>query len=723
MDIGVENSGYVMKRSLFTCAAVLFSGLAMAAQTSALVTAEGWTYLPGLANPASAGLQVLDPDGSGQQITVVASVASGVGRSSYPVLAILDSQGEGFALKHHLMLPDNVDFYGSILRFNRADHVGDLLAVSVSDRLYPYDNRRLLIFGGMPLALISETSLPSRFSISAISDVDGDGRPELVGIDTKYWFSPNPAIIDMDSGAVIWTDPAQFVTRLHVGDVGTDQRVIIVHRESSGLVLDAATRQVLWQWPDGFDDEVVFGDFLPPLGTREFAVVSRNQGSVKVFRVAPTFSPMIEFSMPQPSALLVADIDGDGYDEILAGKEGDRKIAAYQPRLSGAILIEYEDQGARVAAIDVLGSGAEPDRKLVVGTNDFGTWGRLRVLDLADGQSLYESVVERGPFHALDVGNVLGTPGPGQVVYANRGGPIYGFISVVRLDHATGALQASREVELWQANSFNDRVDVVLAQLDADPAQEVLVSASHSWRADMAAFDDGFFEPQWTSFIEGWTGSVGPIIAMDVSGDGFDDAVAMVGGALAFIDGSSGLELWRSVSLDVSGAKSLAAGPIASGGADGIAMGVGTTVYIFDVEKRAIHRVHELEAEVIGQHVEEREGQCFHVLTFSDHLQRRDCLSGLVDSERTFAEAAVFVGYPSDSFGDLVLGDGRGLVLDRDGSILLERRDIDYELGHGNRGRVHAGAGEISVVLGGVVGVHRVRFETGPLFADGFELP
>lgn len=684
--------------------------------------AEGWSYFPGLVNPAESGLQVLDPDGSGNQIVVVSAVRDGVDRSNYPFLAVFESRDGELAIDRNLLLPVGARITGRIHRFNRAGHLGDLLAVHVLDVAHP-PHRRLLVFGGVPLTLMSEVPLPEYLTISSVLDTDGDGRPEIVGLLNPSWSGQVPALLDIDSGAIVWTNPELIAEGVHVGDVGLAQRVIIVHGANGGLVLDAATRQTVWQWPDGFNGTVVFGDFLPPQGTSDFAVLPHYEGEVKVFRASPTFSPMVGFPKPNVSESLVIDIDRDGYDEILLGNAGGGWMAAYQPRLNGEILIQYNNSGVFVRAMDLLGIENGPDRKLVFGTYDSSPLGKLRVLDLADGQSHHESIPEKGPFHALDVGDVLGVAGRKQVVYANRGRSQWGPIDLVYLDHGSGALLDRGPIGLLQSNTQNARLDVELGQLDADPMREVLVGSSQSWNADMAAFNGGSFEPRWSYSAEGFLTTVGPIMALDVSGDGVDDAVTIVGGALAFVDGVIGEEIWRSVNLNVNGMKSLANGPIAAEGADGIAVGVGTKVYVFDIEKQAVHRIHELDSEVIGQHVEEREGQCFHVLTFSHRLERRDCASGVFDSERLFVAEAVFVGYAVDSFGDIVLGDGRGLMVDRDGEVLVQRHDIDYELGLGNRGEVLPGAGEINVIIGGVTGVHRVRLQTGPLFADGFELP
>lgn len=702
---------------------LFFAALTIPTPSVALGAGEGWSYFPGFADPATNGLRVIDPGATGEQVVVVSATGRGVSGSDYHYLATLGGSGDSMAINRASLLPAGARISGSLHRFRRAGHVGDLLAVTVSGGL-PTPGKRLLVFGGSPLAIVAETPLANSFSLAAVVDTDGDGRPEIVGTTVLSQWEQVPTILDIDSGEVVWTDPGLTIERIHVGEVGLDQSVMILHRSSGGLVLDAGTREILWQWPDGFNGRVVFGDFLPPLGTREFAVVPEFMGSVKVFRATPAFSPMVEFSAASRYEPLVVDVDGDGHDEIILDSAETGRMAARQPRLNGASLIDYPGPlGSSIRAVDLLGTVAT-DRKLVFASSGPPpSQGRIGVLGLADGESQGGVSPERGPFHALDVGNVLDLAGQAQVVYVNRGGSSWGFVDLVHLDHGTGSLLASAAIELYQTSSDIGRLDVLMAQLDADPALETIASSSHLWRSDMAAFNGLSIDPHWQSQIQGASGSVGPLLAKDVSGDGVDDVVAIVGGALAFIDGTNGEEIWRSITLNADGMKSLAIGPVAAGGAQGVSVGVGTRVYVFDIAKQAVHRFHELASEVIGQHVEERDGQCFHVLTFSHGLERRSCSSGAVASERSFVAEAVFVGYPGDSFGDVVLGDGSGLMIDRDGAILVERKHIDYELGLGNRGKVLAGSGEVNVFVGGVIGVHRVRLQTGPLFADGFELP
>ena len=165
-----------------------------------------WRYIPGLAGPGHAGMQIGDFDGNGSKELV----ATAWGRESFGYTAdqmLVVHQpvaGPGSEIRRtHLSLWK--DGFSSSIKLIARPGRKDALMTAIQPVGGP---ATLLLLSGIPLQVEREIAIPFGFRPSLITDIDVDGDQEIVGlIHESNGSGVALVVIDFESGEVSWTKP------------------------------------------------------------------------------------------------------------------------------------------------------------------------------------------------------------------------------------------------------------------------------------------------------------------------------------------------------------------------------------------------------------------------------------------------------------------------------------------------------------------------------------
>jgi hypothetical protein len=392
-----------------------------------------------------------------------------------------------------------------------------------------------------------------------VADVDADGAPELVCLRPASSYSyeslARVLVLDPVTLATRWeSSQASLGGDLAVGQLDDDGALEIV--TAAGYVFDGASGATEWTYATGFGTAVDTGD-LDGDGVEE--IVASPSGRIVGYS-AVWESPLWEWTTTSyygANALVVADADGDGTQEIVAGDTSWGPIAAYRYRpatndLALAFEIPNPDGGASALAVaDLDGDGTDEvawgaggyssgkDVLVVAGRDGTGAWG-------TEWASRDPSQLD-GPFVGGDLASMGG--GAARLLFAspttNSG---YDGTRLVQLDPATGVVSTSAEL----GDNWNNWAALATADFDADGVDEAFLTTAYTYDGYFVVYDPALAAAQWTS--DRTVGDGRAVVAADVSGDGVADLVAITTeGKVQAWDATTGTRVWSSVTIGGTG--------------------------------------------------------------------------------------------------------------------------------------------------------------------------
>ena len=424
--------------------------------------------------------------------------------------------------------------------------------ISVSGNGWQGQGSTVRIFAGWPLSMVTTYDIPAGLAGSAVGDLNGDGQAEMVAL-----VGQQTQAFRLSDGVLLWTLPNS-ATNIVLANLDADPALEIVLAGTIGLVFDGVTRTQEWSYPDGFGSYLAAGNVNS--GTPGF-VGANDWGYFTIFRGAP-WSPVWDFNVFDIDAVAVANLDGVGADEIIEGdgQWGSVKIIDSQTR---TLRNSIPNGGYGIAAVGSIRTAASQGRDVVFapsGTSGTDARLSLRVAQPANGQTLFELNSEPGGIGATSIGDI-DADGQVELIVAN-GSSQPGRIRIVDRDSG---------VEEWVSpqNAGNANSPFYIApkflfqtQLDADPAQELVVVGTSTYDGRIVVLDGQSREVQLqigdysTSHPLGSREIVGAAL-LDYNSDGFKDIALITQPTSTGENGirvhvfslRTGLPLWESIRM------------------------------------------------------------------------------------------------------------------------------------------------------------------------------
>lgn len=450
----------------------------------------------------------------------------------------------------------------------------------------------LQVYDGASLKLLRTLGVASEGIRSILfGDADGDGSPELVVgteaalhfLDPETWavegFVPRGAVdaalgnVDADpwlelvlaNGQVLQYDGVGVVTEWDFGTIAAGARLALSDLDADGLLEIVSARS--WDFVDVFDAD----------------------------RKALKYQIPSELDI---DALLVADVDRDGRDEILYGDGQWGAIRVYDGATGARLwqLRNPEHGTTRIAVADLDGDGR---LELAWGAGWTSTGpDHFYVHEIPSLVREFESTDVVGPFEAVAMGDVDDDGAEEIVAISWEGDSGYRDGVVHVFDATTFALEWQSGTTLFGGFTLVGIRDVAIGDVDQDGSTEIVIGADRLYDGVIYVLDgkSHALERQ-TVYDDGSPMSVVELVDLDADGDleilaGNDVAHTGSPGTFVWeIEARSGGVDWKSPSLSAGfgGIRALEAADLDGGGKAEIVV-ASDEVLVVDGETRLIAR-------------------------------------------------------------------------------------------------------------------------------------
>lgn len=409
----------------------------------------------------------------------------------------------------------------------------------------------------------------------AVDKVDGTGRNAIIAVNSDSAF-----VYDGQTLSLEWEASGKGGTGVAIGDLYGDGRRLIVVNGSMGHVLDAVEKSELWGYAGGFGSSFDVGD-VDGDGKAEVAFVQSNTGVNLLDMDTQTITWQITTSMGV-QAVKIADVDGDGIPDVIAGDYGWGQVHVYRgsdgTELASMPCTEYGASGIGVGDCD--GDGSQE----VLWGSGLGLSGKdaLLVGDPVTGSVKWEGEDLDGPFHVAVAD--LDDDGTPDIVAASTSSDNSYNGGEVRVYNGR-----THQVEWTIApnSSFDKITQVAVGQLDSDPALEIVVGRNNWYDTVLTAYDGVTHQEEWTSPTIGQNGPI-QLAVRDLDGDGKDEIIVALDDRKVYVfAGASNVVKWQSDTL-TGYIRDFAIGDIDGDGVLDIAVLTDSNLYIFNAVTYAL---------------------------------------------------------------------------------------------------------------------------------------
>jgi hypothetical protein len=580
----------------------------------------------------------------------------------------------------------------------------------------------LVRFSGPRLEASDIATLPGSTRPILLDDVDADGQVELLAtVDGLV------TLIDVTTGVVEWTAPIGYQYQhetLGAGQLDGDPALEVVLGDEAGeigTILDGATRAVEWTFFGGFDGTPRVGEFDGDPGTREFVVVSA-WGESTLFTATPFYSPVSSHDTGRAGSILVADMEGDGRDELILGAHNSGTIVAYSLPKWTARAIPFNFGDVQSLAIGQLDTDAAMEFAASGGLESTGpdyAW----VVDSQSGELQFSQVDASGP-HSTALLADLNADGMEDLAVATLGseGGIVGGPLLYLVNPQSGRVERVEDDLLgWPWNEIGGAL-LMAHNLDADPQLELIIGGGYLYDPRLIVRDGVSLAQQYFATDNEDRGILRQHL-IQFNGDGIPDIVAAVGSRLLVFDGANGATLWRSTPMTLRGEHTqLTVGNVDGDEAQEILVTTQGGITIFDALTQSLQSHTPMAQQALGISVERTNDSCLIVVLELDRLVRRDCAASAIVSERVYAVPdASLALVPEGSDGRIVLSDGERLYLQEGADVVARSTALGPLLGWDSRAAVKIEGDTVSVYTGDTLAFYRIDLSRSYLFGDGFE--
>lgn len=423
-------------------------------------------------------------------------------------------------------------------------------------------------------------------------DLNGDGLQDI------FVVGPSSVAASDGTGATLWTKSGVGGQDVAIGQMDADPSLEVA--TTDGNVVDVATGTIQCTWPAGFGFRLGLSDFDGD-GMQEL-IFAQPWGFCWAFDV-DTCLPKWSLPVFNVGAIEVADVDGDGTDELIIGDAQWGNIHAHSLTTQQQLWsIPNPQHGTTwVAVADVDGRRGN---EVMWGAGATSTGpDRIYVADPVAQAIEWQNIQLEGPYVGPRLGDVDGDGRPEIVTASSSSDAGYGAGRIVVLDAETLAVKAISQTTM-QNLGWTGIGDLRLVNVDADPALEIAIAGETTYDGLIEIYDyapSGPFPRIWSNQTLPSGAPFTSLAVGDTDGDGVPEVVGGVGAATSgavgiftyVYDLATGAEKWHTLQM---GATWGAIRDIALADTDGdghveIHAMVPEGTYVFDGQTRALQAI------------------------------------------------------------------------------------------------------------------------------------
>ncbi len=407
-------------------------------------------------------------------------------------------------------------------------------------------------------------------------DIDQNGTLDLM-VATE-----NSLGIYDSSGTRFWNQ-AMGTEDIAVGQMDSDSSLEIALNSGHVIDFDSATTQ--WFWSNGFSGSLECGD-TDNDGIEELIAIPFS-GQVWAYDVDTQLPKWSLFASSRGATDLV-DLDQDGQLELIVGKSQRNGVEIFDANTRAS---EGTIHNPEHGITDIIAADPDNDGTLELIWGAGHTSSGRDALFIVDGSSQaieWESMDLDGPFRAPMLGDVTGDGIDEIVTVCNESDSGYASGRILVFDSQTFALIAVSQ-EVSESRSSRGTHEVLLAQLDSDPALEIVIATSRHGSSMVEVYDfDGqqTFTRSWVSppSVYSSDGAIIDLTVADLEGDGSQEIIgAAQWGATYIYSAEAELLEWLLPIHFYGGSQELEVGNTDSDPAlEILVIGADGRVYIFD---------------------------------------------------------------------------------------------------------------------------------------------
>jgi len=495
-----------------------------------------WTYGSVI---GMAGIFVSDLDGDGKPEVITSASVGGFGSNAYWYILREGSDGKLAQVWR------SETYQATLVQLALADLNGD----GHKDIVAALSDGTVIVYDGVTRAKIATWATAPQLEALAVADIDGDGKLEIVTSDGVKVF-----VYDCVTGGLKWSLSKGGGSSIAIGNVDADSHLEIVTTSTGGkgYVIDGATQTVKWEYVDGFGARVALGD-LDGDGKQEIVGAS-SWYKITVFD-AERKTPSWEVTTSENiSALLVADVDGDGIPEIIYGDAQWGPVHGIDARThTQKWSISNPDSGVSGIAVGDVDLDGKNEVLFGAGGNSTGA-DYLYVGDPLSGNLKWQSVEADGPYSAVAVGDIDSDGRDEIVMVSNRSDSGYGEGIIHVFDAQTHVLKFQQKLGIMDWMGVRS---VQIGDVDGDGKNEFVVTTASIYGAVIQVYDGSTCKLKKQSAIY-QSNYFTSIAIADIDNDGHPEIVlgqgrndtGATGTYLVVLDGATLQEKWRSTDLE-----------------------------------------------------------------------------------------------------------------------------------------------------------------------------